>query len=336
MAITKLSDVVSAANMSAFLAFFNKAYHDNSAFLKSGIAATDPAIQSRIAEAGVGGYLVKMPFWGDLDGEEEKLVDAGSGGADTSLTVSKIAANQDVAVITRRAKAFGITDLAVDLAGDDPMGWIASRLGAYWARRDEAKLLATLKGIFTASTGAGKDNMIDLSGAALGKTTILTAAQVLGDRKTELVGIAMHSAVEAALAGLDVSSTLYKPSEGGTLSSYCGKSLVMDDNLRYNPESTTKDGLAAGCAEIYLFGRGAVALADAKEKTPFEAGRDPLKNGGEEYVVSRHANIAHLRGIKYKGTDSNPDNTVLATAANWEKVYNTKDIRVVKAIVKIA
>ena len=70
------------------------------------------------------------------------------------IEISKIAAGQDVAVITRRDKAFGITDLAVDLSGDDPMGWIASRLGAYWARRDNVKIIQ--EALITLSNGVWK------------------------------------------------------------------------------------------------------------------------------------------------------------------------------------
>lgn len=326
MAITKLSDVVNAASMSAFTRFFNQAYHDNSNFLKSGIAATDPAIQARCNEAGTGGKTVNMPFWGDLTGEEQVLTDTGD------ITVNKISANQDVAVITRRAQAFGITDLAVDLAGDDPMGWIASRLGAYWARRDEAKLLATLKGIFTKTTGAGKDLILDASSETLGKDTLLWAAQVLGDKKMNLVGMAMNSAAETFLSSLDAASALYKPStQPGALATYNGRSIVMDDNLDYDASS--------GVAEIYLFGAGAVALADCKSKTPFETERNALTNGGEEYIVSRHANIAHVRGFKWTGASVagvTPTNDELETVGNWSKVYDKKDIRVVKLITKLA
>jgi len=334
MAITKLSDVVSAASMSAFTQFFNKAYHDNSVFLRSGVAATDPVIAARCAAAGFGGKTVNMPFWGDLTGDEEVLADV-SGSADTNLSINNISAGQDVAVITRRAKAFGITDLAVDLAGDDPMGWIASRLGAYWARRDEAKLLSTLKGIFTATTGAGADLVYDISGetgsaAVLGKDTLLWAAQLLGDKKANLTAVAMNSAAETLLTTIDAQSSLYKPSEQGNLASYNGKTLIVDDNLAY--DSTTKK------AEIYLFGAGAVAMNDCPEKMPFEAGRDALKNGGQDYVVSRHAGICHLRGFKWTSntcTGATPTNAELETVANWSKVYDNKDIRVVKVIAKL-
>ena len=212
------------------------------------------------------------------------------------------------------------------------MGWIASRLGAYWARRDEAKLLSTLKGIFTAVTGAGKDLILDASSSTLGKDTLLWAAQVLGDAKMNLVGMAMHSAAETFLSSLDAASTLYKPStQEGVLPSYNGRALVMDDNLAYNAST--------GVAEIYLFGRGAVALCDCKSKTPFETERNALTNGGEEYIVSRHANIAHVRGFKWTAASCSgvtPTNAELETVGNWSKVYDAKDIRVVKLITKLA
>lgn len=330
MALTKLSDVVSAASMAAFTPFFNKAYHDNSVFLRSGIAATDPVIAARCAEAGFGGKTVNMPFWGDLDGEDSVSSDTGD------IEVSKIATGQDVAVVTRRDKAFGVTDLAVDLAGDDPMGWIASRIGAYWARRDEAKVISTLKGIF-ATGGAGANLVYDISGegesaAVLGKDTLIWAAQKLGDKKANLTAVAMNSVAEAFLASLDAQSTLYRPSDAkGTLPTYNGKAIVMDDNLAY--DASTK------VAEIYLFGAGAVALNDVPSKNGFEAGRDPLKNGGEDYVVSRHANVAHVRGFKWTAsvcTGATPSNAELATAANWSKVYDDKDVRVVKLVCKLS
>lgn len=226
-------------------------------------------------------------------------------------------------------------DLAVDLAGDDPMGWIASRIGAYWARHDEAKIINILKGIF-ATGGAGANLVYDISGgegdaALLGKDTLIWAAQKLGDKKANLTAVAMNSVAEAFLASLDAQSTLYRPSDAkGTLPTYNGKAIVMDDNLAY--DSFTK------VAEIYLFGAGAVALNDVPSKNGFEAGRDPLKNGGEDYVVSRHANVAHVRGFKWTAntcTGATPSNAELATAANWAKVYDDKDIRVVKLVCKL-
>ena len=200
---------------------------------------------------------------------------------------------------------------------------------------DASKIINVLKGIFAAG-GAGANLVYDISqeagsAAILDKDTMIWAAQKLGDKKTNLTAIAMNSVAEAFLSSLDAQSTLYRPSDAkATLPTYNGKSIVMDDNLGYNPETKV--------AEIYLFGSGAVALNDVPSKNPFEAGRDPLKNGGEDFVVSRHAGIAHLRGIKWTGsvcTGATPSNSELANSANWSKVYDDKDIRVVKLICKL-
>jgi hypothetical protein len=45
-----------------------------------------------------------------------------------------------------RAKAFGSTDLAGDLAGADPIAAIAGRFADWWNRRFQRALLNTLAG----------------------------------------------------------------------------------------------------------------------------------------------------------------------------------------------
>jgi hypothetical protein len=43
--------------------------------------------------------------------------------------------------------------------------------------------------------------------------------------------------------------------------------------------------------------------------------------------------IYHPVGAKWNVTDSNPNRTQLATASNWTKVYETKNIGIVRATV---
>jgi len=57
-----------------------------SAFYQSGIIARTPELD-RLASSG--GKLLNMPFWEDLDGDDEVLSDT------TALTVDKITAKQD-------------------------------------------------------------------------------------------------------------------------------------------------------------------------------------------------------------------------------------------------
>ena len=64
--------------------------------------------------------LVQMPFFNDLTGESEQVIE----GAD--LADNKITSNKDMAVILRRAMMWSATDLSAALAGSDPMAAIGS------------------------------------------------------------------------------------------------------------------------------------------------------------------------------------------------------------------
>jgi len=325
-----------------FLRYFAKAMNDRSRLLNSGIVGVDAEIQARCNAAGFSGNFVKLPFFNALatgtGHTEERIVEG------TALTPDGITAGEDNAVITRRGKAFGATDLSAEISGEDPMMTIANQLADWWNVRREAKLFATLKGVFADNVANdSSDLVLDItsasgSAAVLDKGTINLAAQLLGDKKTELTAIAMNSAAETVLANMDLNAGLYKASENpAVLSKYNGRDIFIDDNCGYN--STTK------VAEIYLFGRGAVANAEVPTRVPFETGRDKLK--GEDFLVSRVSEIMHVRGIKWAVSDTNPDNTHTGTsgqtgyiagledAANWDRVYDKKDIRVVKLICKL-
>lgn len=325
MAATGLNDIVFNT---AFAQYFWAALTERSALIRSGIAASDPAIKQVCSEAGFGGKTVNMPFWNDIDGDDEVVADG------VPLTVKPITASQDVAVILRRGKAFGTGDLAREIAGDDPMKSVADKLAAYWARRHQSACFAQLAGVFGANVAANDgDLVLDITGetgedALLTGDTLLFAAQLLGDAKEVLTAIAMHSMCETVLNAANVGN-LFKPADTPmALPTYNGRKIVMDDACGYNP--TTK------IADIYLFGAGAVAINQCPVLHPLETGRDPLK--GEDVIVTRQAWINHVRGIKWKGTPAGatPTNAELGTAGNWERVYDRKLVRVVKLRCKLA
>lgn len=346
MSYTALANVI---QNKAFAQYFARAVLDRSPFFKSGIAVADPVIQQKCNEAGFGGSFVNLPFWNAVSTNDgEQRLD------ETDLTPTNITAGQDVAVIVRRGKAFGANDLAADVAGSDPMKVIADQLADYWNARNQTRLMKVLAGVFAANVAEAQlaskapTLVLDISGetgnggkdALLTKDTLLLAAQLLGDRKTELTAIAMHSMVETYLAGMDTNAGLYRASEGAaTLAKYNGRDIIVDDQCSYNPST--------GVAEIYLFGRGAIAYCDCPVKTPFEVGRNALTAGGQDYLVSRIANICHLRGYKWNVTDTNPANDKVGTkdqsgyiaglsdAANWARVYDPKEIRCVKLVCKL-
>lgn len=340
MSYTSLANIISH---DAFAQYFNRAVIERSNFFKSGILATDPVIAQKCREAGFGGNFVSLPFFNALStSDAEERLD------EHDLVPSNVTAGEDVAVIVRRGKAFGANDLVTDVAGADPMKVVADQLADYWNARNQTRFMAVLKGVFARNVAHDDSSLVlDISGetgdaALLTKDTLLLAAQLLGDRKLDLTAIAMNSMVDTYLSALDTNAGLYKASEGAaTLPRYNGRSIIIDDKCGY--DASTKK------AEIYLFGNGAVAYNDCPVKVPFEVGRNALAAGGQDYLVSRVANICHLRGYKWAVTETNPQNsdwtetkdgeTVthkgLDNAACWDMVYQPKEIRCVKLICKL-
>lgn len=327
MTMTEVQDLI---QIPMFADYVRQQMIERSVLVKSGIAAPDPVIAARCA-AGVSGKTVTLPFFNSLDNadDEEVLVE------DTALTPDKIDASQDVAVICRRGKAFACSDLAADLSGQDPLAAVAAQIADFRNKMDQKRLVAVLNGVFGRNAASDSSSLVlDLSANTMGKTDLLLGAQKLGDRKLELTAVAMNSAVGTYLAGLDTNASLYRPSQGAaTLPTYNGRTVVEDDTIPYDAST--------GVATVYLFGRGAVALNEVPEKVPYETDREKLK--GNDILITRHAGICHLRGYAWTGTssgaavkDGGPTNAQLAVAANWNRVYDAKQIRCVKMLVKIA
>jgi hypothetical protein len=328
MAGTKIADIVFNT---AFDRYFQRAVLERSAIIKSGIASPDQRIAAICAEAGFGGKTINMPFWNTLSGDAEVLSDS------VDITVNALTAGQDVAVILRRAKSWGLHDLAAEIAGDDPIKVIADKLADFWARQQQKTLFRVLDGVFASNVANNaSDLVLDITGetgddAVLNADSLLFAAQLLGDAKQNLTAVAVNSQAETVLNIVGSTSSAWKPADTpGTLPSYNGRSVIMDDSVAYDPST--------GVAEIFLFGAGAVAINEVPMKTPIETERSARTGGGLDVVVTRRGWINHVRGIKWTGTSAGatPTDAELATAANWTRVWDRKDIRVVKLIARLA
>lgn len=88
-------------------------------------------------------------------------------------------------------------------------------------------------------------------------------------------------------------------------------------------------------------GAGAIGYAEGTPKVPSEIEREALKNGGEEYLVTRRHFVLHPRGVKWDPVSGvpakdTPSNAELAAKANWTRVYESKNIRIVRLVHKVA
>lgn len=285
--------------------YFAEACVARSNLVKSGIAKIDPVI-AELCKTAIGSF-VELPFFKSI--LATNTVEATVLTNNTTLTPEQIAAGQDRAPIFFRGKAFGTNDVDNMIAGKDPMKALGDGLADYWNAERQTRLIKILAGIFGTS---GVLTSHQVTGTEFDPDLLLDAAATLGDRKTNIVAYAMNTTTETAFLKTFASS-LYRPSDTPfTLSTFNGKAVVVDDAI--------SDG------EIYLFGEGSVAINPCACDNAFEAFRDPLSSSSG--IVTRDASIVHVRGVKYKADTANPGNSVLATPATWERVWESKFINV--------
>ncbi|WP_321993864.1 major capsid protein [Clostridium butyricum] len=314
MAKTKISDVIVPE---VFNPYVVQRTMELSALYNSGIIANNPELD-RLAISG--GATINMPYWEDLNGDDEVLSD------DNALTPDKITAGQDIAVLLMRGKAWSTNDLAKALSGSDPMAAIGNLVAEYWARRMQHTLIKTLDGAFSATNMSNK--ILDITSKTgadkINGETFLDALQLMGDAKDKLTGVVMHSATETQLRKNNLIQTELD-SNNQPISLFMNKRVIVDDGC---PVDTGK-------YTTYLFGQGAVGLGNGGAPVPTETDRDSL--AGDDILINRKHFVLHPRGVKWIGSaaGSSPTNTELATGTNWSKVYEDKAIRMVKFVHKL-
>ena len=316
MAITRIADVIVPQ---VFNPYVIQRTAELSALSQAGIISNDPQLD---ALATAGGKLINMPFWNDLTGDDEVLSDTGA------LTPEKITASQDVAALFMRGKAWSTNDLAKALSGDDPMAAIGDLVAGYWARRRQALLFSMLKGVFAAASMSG--NVKDISALTgtdcnIGGAAFVDALYTLGDAAGKITAVAMHSAVYAALRKQDLIATI-KNSDGMEFETYMGRKVIVDDGCP----------VATGVYTTYLFGEGAIGLGNGTAPVPTETDRDSL--AGDDILINRQHFVLHPRGVKFTAASvagASPTNTEVEAAANWTRVYENKNVRIIKFVHKI-
>lgn len=287
------------------------------AFWQSGIVQD----MSAMLGDGLSGASVHMPFWSDLYGASEILSDT------IDLSISKVTTSQDVAAKLMRGKIYGGSDLAADLAGSDPMAVIISRFGEFWNRDLQDILLAVVAGATGAlAAEATPVNTLDISGltgaaAVFDGESFIDAKFRLGDHESDLAAVAIHSSTYALMQKQDLITFVRVSEQGAPVPTYMGKRVIVDDRM---PVSN-------GVFTSYLFAPGAIGYAEKAPKNPIEAWRDPRSGGGFEYIAQRRMFLLHPRGVKWVGSPAleTASNAELATPANWQRVYQPKNIKLV-------
>lgn len=327
MASTQLADVYVPLTFNRRM---QEAQIQMNAFLSSGVAAPDQLLATQFA---AGGNIGELPQYNGITIGEP---DYSSDDPAVNSTPAKITSKKQIARSAHRNKSWSTMDLASDLAVEDPMAAITGRVGGYWATDDEQRCIRSAAGILADNIANDSEDMVnvlatDAAGAVtdaerISATAIIAAEQTMGDHKTKLSVIAMHSVqhTRLRLQGLIVDNV--DPSTGNLLySSYLGKRVVVDDSLY------TVSGANRITYHVILFAPGAFSFAAGPVMTPSEITRNALagNGGGETILTSRTNTIFHPNGFQCLAAGvaaTTATYAELAAAAAWDRVVERKNV----------
>ena len=316
-------------------------------FLTSGVVTALDALN-----VDQGGDKVTIPNWkADLSGDAERLTDT------SSLTPGKITADKQVGVVLHRGRAWESRDLARLAAGSDPMGAIGAKVADYIANQQQKDLISSLQGVFgalgSANTGAAFAALtVDAAGSGetnLGPRQIAAAEAILLEDADRLGAIVMHPLVYADLKerkAIDfvtatdarVNATLTADltglnAFGGSVAAaytnnvaipfYMGMRVIRSKDV---PVTGSSPSRKFAC---YVMATGAVGTGQ-QAALRSEVDRDILAKS-DAMSIDWH-NVYHPLGARWVGS-VNPTGADLATAANWEKVFETENIGIVRITV---
>jgi hypothetical protein len=290
-----------------------------------------------------GGDFINVPFWkANLSGDFEVLTDS------SSLTPGKIQADKQVGVILHRGRAFESRDLAALAAGSDPMAAIGAKIADYIANQRQKDLLSCLAGVFGSLGNNASASFVDLTIDGLSGDTpvvlsprhVAEARSLLGDQGDKLAAVCMHSKVYYDLverkaidyvSTADARGTTTTQSGGSLVAAYGGevtvptymglRVLVSDDVQTEGSGSTTEYA-------TYFFTQGAIASGEVMAMQT-ETDRDILAKSDAMSIDLHYC--YHPVGAKWGVTTVNPTRAQLETIGNWTKVYETKNIGIVRS-----
>ena len=347
--VTRISDLVIPVWFSDYT---RQLTTEKSRLIQSGAVQIDPVLNRELAG---GGLTFNHPSFQDLDNDPENI---SSDDPAVFGTPNKIKTATEIQVRLSRNNSWSSMDLAGDLAGEDPLEAIAQRISNYWVRRDQAMLIATMKGVFAdnsaAPTGGDthtqNDMTNDISGAAFADGTtnysagaFVDAAVTMGDSMDELSMVLVHSVVYGRMLKnnlIDFIPDSINPGAspyttgGRGIPTFLGRTVVVDDSMPIP---------SAGVFETWLFGQGAIRMGVGEPKVPVERDRIPAagNGGGQEIIFNRIERITHPAGYAYVGTSpaGGPSNAAttnnLADAASWRRVFTSrKQIRIARMITR--
>lgn len=289
---------------------------EKTAVYQSGIVVKNDALDA-VANNGQGSSTIS--YWNDLDPDEEPNIS--NDDPDDLGEVGKASQGSMQARTLYLNKGYGVADLTSELANSEPMQHIRNRFGKYWERRWQRYLLGAARGVIASNIANDGGDMVIDAGATVSAGAFQDAAFTAGDTADQFAAMGVHSVVMNQMVKQDLIEYL-RDSEGRIiLATYLGKPIFMDDGLTYG----------TGQYLSLIFGAGAFGYGEGTPTVPSELERKPSggNGGGAEVLWERKTYILHPAGFSWKGNvspNTSPTAAQYATAANWERVFDRKQV----------
>lgn len=323
MAQTRISDVIVPE---VFGPYMLKETMTKADVFNSGLVVPNDELAEKLAG---GGTTFQAPVWNDLSDTNGSEI--GSDDPSDEIVPDKITAYKMQSRRQFRTKAWSTMDLTSELAGDDPMQRILSRVSEWWARDLNKIAIATLNGVINENVQTNSGDMVYVSGVGTGGSTtpsaaisadvVLDAAQTMGDKSGLLSLLMIHSVVYNKIQKLNLIDFIPDARGEVNIPTYMGKRLLVSDTL---PVTSLGGGDYAYTS--YLSAPGIIAFGESPPDIPVETERKPAKGMGTgmELLYTRRQFAMHPLGHNW--TESSvagkfPTNTELEAHANWERKF---------------
>lgn len=313
MATVQLQDIY---NPLTFARRAQEAQIELNKFIASGVMVADAELQNQI---GAGGNIGELTNFNPLGTPEPNY---STDDPTQKSTPEKVDTNKMRFRLASQNQSWSTMDLSRELALEDPVGAITSRIGQYWATINERRLIRSSLGVLAANKANFAGDMVinvatDAAGAVtdaerIGPDSVLNAKQTMGDHAGALTAIAMHSVIFTRLQKQQLIEYIPAPKGDVLIPTYLGYVVLYDDSL---PAVVGTNRITYTCI---LYGAGAWGMANGKVVTPSELDRvaDAGNGGGQDIIHDRRSDLIHPMGFDFNS------NAVAGQSATWAELEN--------------
>lgn len=331
MALTKLTDIIEPA---VFLKY-SKEYTPEKLDLINSAAFGNP-LPELGPQMSAGGSTVDVPFWQDVSRTEPAI----QTDDDTiSLVPEKITASKLTARKLYWAKSWQQADLAGAFATGntkDPLKQIVDYTENYWRRQMQLAAIKMLDGVAAANVASNAGDMRYLTYSDVASPTsankispaaVNRARGTMGEMMDQLGTIVMHSKVYMDALDQEQISFVQPSHLPFKIGMFAGCQVVVSDDC------TVTAGTNSPKYRSYMLGAGSLQKEVHFPEVAVETFRNPDKGngGGVETLYNRRHVLLHTNGVRFTSASvagKSPSFAELATAANWNRLYQRKNVKI--------